>query len=105
MSSALIQLLNNHLDTTFHDTMAGDKLFNELSNYIGSLIDTDFQRLIRLLYQVDINEETLKNLLRENDGRDSAKLIAALIIERQLQKLETRKSYKQYPPQDENEKW
>lgn len=78
---------------------------NQLAEKINDLLIHDFNKLISLLYRVDINEAKLKNLLKKNPGEDAGKIIAELIIERQLQKIKSRKQIK---PRDENsddEKW
>ncbi|MFM7709596.1 MAG: hypothetical protein ACKO5C_01660 [Ferruginibacter sp.] len=66
---------------------------NELSELIRHWIDTDFERLIRFLYRLDVHEEKLKRLLRDHPNDDAGQLIAKLIIERQLQKIAFRTSW------------
>ena len=71
---------------------------------IQYLIENDFDKLVQILYRVDVDEENLKRMLRE-DTTDAPMLIADLIIHRQLEKLHTKRSFP--PPTDipENEKW
>lgn len=64
-----------------------------LAAFINDLINRDFDALVQLLYRIDISEEKLKKLLRENPGENAGDIIARLIIERQLQKAESRKRY------------
>lgn len=64
-----------------------------LADRINALIDTDFGALIQLLYRIDVSEPRLKTILRENTGTDAGRLIAGLILERQWQKIETRRKY------------
>ncbi|MEO6489961.1 MAG: hypothetical protein ABIO04_08495 [Ferruginibacter sp.] len=81
-------------------------LFERLASYIDQLIKTDFERLIALLYRIDVNENKLRQLLCDNLNTDAGKLIAASIIERQLQKIELRRNTSVADPGiDENEKW
>jgi hypothetical protein len=72
---------------------------------LNELILTDFQKLVNILYRLDVSESKLKQLLKENKEQDAGKIIAELIIERQIQKMKTKRS--QPPPGniDENEKW
>ena len=73
---------------------------------INQLINTDFYALVQLLYRIDVSEKRLKEVLNNNLNNDSAPLIADLIIKRQLQKIESRKSVlKQKNEKDEEEKW
>ena len=68
-----------------------DKLLIELSAYINNLIVQDFEGLVSLLYRLDINEKKLKYLLSVDSGINASDTIAALIIERQLQKIKSRR--------------
>jgi len=73
---------------------------------INDLINNDFQKLILILYRMDVSEIKLKQLLKENPGTDAGPIIADLMIERQEQKI---KSRQQFNKPDENisddEKW
>jgi hypothetical protein len=76
-----------------------------LADYINHLIQTDFQKLVFILYRIDVNETRLKRILKENKGEDAGRIISNLIIERQLQKIKSRKEFRQDDDIDENEKW
>lgn len=88
------------------DDAIGKKLRQQLSGIINDLINTDFEKLVQLLYRLDIDEAKLKKTLQELTGHDAGDVISQLIIERQIQKLKSRQQYK--PPDDnihEDEKW
>jgi hypothetical protein len=67
-----------------------EKTFSELEQlgpsdliaYINDCIQHDFNKLVQLLYRIDVSEEKLKYILKLNPNEDAAKLIAAVIIER-----------------------
>jgi hypothetical protein len=63
------------------------ELLHSLAAYVNELIMTNFERLVQLLYRIDVSEEKLKKLLRQNPESDAGMIIADLIIERQKQKL------------------
>ena len=75
-----------------------------LTSYVNELINKDFEKLVSLLYRIDVNEHKMRNLLNAKQGENAAGLIADLIIERQLQKIESRKKYSSRQDSDE-EKW
>ncbi len=79
---------------------------NFLAEKINGLIKNNFDQLIYILYRVDVNETKLKQVLKENPQEDAGKIIAHLLIERQLQKIELRK---QFTPKgdemNEEDKW
>ncbi|MGB3114986.1 MAG: hypothetical protein WBB11_02015, partial [Ferruginibacter sp.] len=60
----------------------------------NQLMVNDFNRLLNLLYRIDVNEEKLKTSLKEFYDKDAADVIATLVIERQLQKILLREQYK-----------
>ncbi|MBS1573757.1 MAG: hypothetical protein JST09_00520 [Bacteroidetes bacterium] len=78
-----------------------------LAAYINQLLDKNFEKLINLLYRLDVNENKLKQLLKDNADIDAALLIADLIIERQLQKIRVRNEFKKKETgeSNEDEKW
>ncbi len=81
---------------------------NTLAEKINELLNTDFNRLISILYRLDVHEEKLKQLLREQPGNDAGMIIAQLMIERQLQKLKSRENSGQPDTganMDDSEKW
>jgi hypothetical protein len=78
----------------------------QLEEKINSLLVGDFDRLISILYRMDVSELKLKQLLKENQAEDAAKIIARLMIERQAEKIKSRQQFSQRDNDiDENEKW
>lgn len=104
MYELLVTHINQSLNTSI-DATSLEELRKKLSAYINQLINTDFEKLISLLYRIDVNETKLRNLLATSAGRDAAQLIADLIIERQLQKIESRKNSKPQDDIPEDERW
>ena len=106
INSDLIPSLSQTLDINLPDDISFELLNEKLQQHINNLILHDFQKLVSLLYRIDINEEKLKYLLKENADRDAATIISDLIIERQKQKIKSRELFKQWDMDiDENEKW
>lgn len=105
-NSALIQSLNKDMALELPATISFEELTDQLSQKINNLIETDFQKLVFLLYRIDINETKLMNLLKEHPDENAGNIIAELIIERQQQKIKSRQQFKQQDENiDENEKW
>ena len=73
---------------------------------INDLINNDFQKLVSILYRMDVSETKLKQLLNENPGTNASLIITDLMIERQEQKMISRQQFRK---KDENisdeEKW
>jgi hypothetical protein len=82
------------------------ELKEKLSLHINYLIEHNFQKLVSLLYRIDISEPKLKKLLNDHPGTDAGNIIAELIIERQQQKIKSRQQFSRRDNDiDENEKW
>jgi len=92
---ALIEIINSEmgLELPLHMPFTGIRL--QLQAVVNGMIETDFQKLVNVLYRVDVNERKLKYLLQENVGEDAAIIIADLIIARQIEKIASRRQYKQ----------
>ncbi len=79
-------LLEKTLHSSSNELQAPADLLQSLAAEINDLILVNFERLIQLLYRIDVSEQRLKQLLKEHPDQDAGLLIARLIIERQAQK-------------------
>ena len=89
----LIQAIKNEFAIALADSISYTELHNLLSDYINGLIQNDFEKLVAHLYRIDVNELTLKKLLQQDPKEDAGKIIAAMIIERQQQKIMSRSQF------------
>ena len=106
VNAELVKEINKNLAILLPNEISLDELHIRLSEFLNELIQKDFQKLIRLLYRIDISEAKLKQLLQQPPKEDASKIIAQLIIERQLEKIKSRKTYR--PTNDnftDEEKW
>ncbi|ATA69354.1 hypothetical protein CGC48_09895 [Capnocytophaga cynodegmi] len=68
--------------------------FEVLVSYVDFLIQTDFNKLINILYRVDVSEEKLKIALQENNNTPISRVIATMLLKRELEKRKWRTLYK-----------
>jgi len=101
---ALIEDLRNSYELELRDVPTIGELEELLAEKVNTMIQTDFGALLQLLYRIDVNEVRLRRLLQENAGEDAGRVIARLIIERQWQKIETRRQYRSNTDSGE-ERW
>lgn len=73
--------------------------------HINQLLAKDFAALVQLMYQMDIPEEKLRYYLQQNKDEMASGIIAELMIERQLQKAESRRLFTKQQDIPEDEKW
>jgi hypothetical protein len=86
-----------HLATKLHfeeeiGHLSESEQFKKLADYIDNLVQTNFNKLLSILYQIDVPEERVKTALANNEGRQNAGfIIARLLVEREIEKIEFRK--------------
>lgn len=106
INADLIPEINNSLQLQLAESLSYEELHKKLAAEINHLINSDFEKLIYYLYRVDVNETRMRRLLEQKQGENAAMLIADLVIERQLQKIKSRREFNQRENDiDENEKW
>jgi hypothetical protein len=98
-SSAEMPAIQQGLTELFGLKVHKDKtdFVNHLALEINRLILHDFNRLVSILYRIDINEEELKQMLQQYSHVDAGYIVAQLIINRQIKKAELRS---QFPKED-----
>ncbi len=89
MNNDIVHIVNKCFDLETTES----NFINFLTDKINYLIIHDFNKLIYILYRADINETKLNKLLAENKKEDAGKIIAALFIQRQLEKIKSRESF------------
>jgi len=77
----------------------------QLIDAINWLIIHDFEKLVFILYRIDVSEAKIKTLLNKENTNFAAPVIADAIIERLEEKKVSRQKYKQDPSASEEEKW
>ena len=85
--------------------LTADEMKQQLISHINHLLLNDFNRLVHILYRVDVSEKKLKELLHASPQTDAAIIIAGLLIERQQQKIKTKESFRRNDNISEEEKW
>lgn len=88
---ALNQLLNKDFEMDL--TLTEEELKAKLRQAFAWMLDNDISKMMQILYRADVNEERLKELLISRSDLPSAEVIAEEYLNRQRQKIETRKMY------------
>lgn len=96
------QLLNQDRQLT---AIEEAEMQEQLIQYINHLLVYDFNKLVQILYRVDVSEQKLKELLKANAQTDAATIIAALLIQRQIEKIKTKEAFKPNDNITDEDKW
>ncbi|WP_370089451.1 hypothetical protein [Ekhidna sp.] len=70
-----------------------DRLEDFLTKQVNYLLDHDLNKLLNVLYRIDIPENRVKSLLQNSKQGEIARNMAKAIIEREKQKVITRRQY------------
>jgi hypothetical protein len=81
-NAELIQYINKDMALELPEKISFAELEEKLSASINQLIQNNFEKLVSLLYRIDVSEKKLKNLLQDHANENAGKIIAQLIIER-----------------------
>lgn len=103
----LLQQLNESGQLQLRNVATIEELEAVLAQRVATLIQNEPDVLFQLLYRIDVKERLVQEALARPDlsPADTATAIARLIIERQWQKIETRRKYRQDHSNDDEEKW
>ena len=78
------------------------KIRNLLIDKLDFLIEHDFEKLLSILYRIDVSERKVKEALATKTDHKPSELLADLIIERQMEKAKTRVQYGRRTDQDDD---
>jgi hypothetical protein len=98
MKKPLLTLINNYLPATSEplpESLPEADIEEAIRQRVKFLLDQDMERLLHLLYRVDVPESRVKEILAVSMPGQIDKDITDLIITRLKQKIETRKKYGQ----------
>ncbi len=70
-----------------------EQLKKILIKRLEEMIDHEFEKFINVLYRIDVSEYKVKKALTEQPFKAGVEKIAEMIIQRQMQKVITRKQY------------
>lgn len=96
------------IEDNFHLQLGSDdealkKIRGLLIDKLDFLIAHDFEKLLSILYRIDVSERKVKEALAAQTDRNPSELLADLIIERQMEKANTRAEYGHRSDQDSND--
>lgn len=78
---------------------------DDLANWVNEMILHDFTGLLNVLYRLDVSEAKIRSLLDQMQNEDAGKIIAAIIIERQIQKKKSKEQFTKRFDIPEEDKW
>jgi len=86
---------NFELEGTKANPLTEQELFELLADRIAYMIEYQIDMLLSLLYRLDIDEDKINQALTPKNPEPANIALARLVIQRQKQRIETKKQYKQ----------
>jgi len=74
--------------------LSESELIRHLSKAIRFYLDKDFNKLLNILYRIDVKETDIKQILTASPPNEIAETLAVTVIDREKQKIQTRKKYR-----------
>lgn len=106
MTSTPSFMLSEIFDEKDPSVLQNEKVHAAITAHINHLILNDFEGLMNILYRIDVKEDKLKAMLRLHPDTEAAGIIATLIINRQIEKLNTPEMFFDYGDDiPEEERW
>lgn len=78
-----------------YEILGREELKQMLEVFITELLENNFEKLCNLAYRHDIPESKFNEALQEKGMEKQAARIADLVIDRELQKVESRRAYRE----------
>ena len=100
----VISEISSSLEIDLTSKASDDEIRSSLTDRINYLITHDFNKLVTILYRIDINEKLLRSKL-ETEEKDAGAIIADMIIDRQMQKLKTKREFRSDENISGEDKW
>ena len=87
---------------TPENPMSEAKLLAYLADVIGYMIEKKLDYLLSLLYRLDVSESKINHALMPGNPEDANVALARLVIERQKQRIATKRAYREQNPSNWN---
>lgn len=89
----LLPVISTNFEIVGNKDISMDELKMMLASRIREMLDTNLEKLVSILYRIDVGQRLTDEIFSENNKEDIAPLLAEAIIKRQIQKIQTRKKY------------
>lgn len=73
---------------------AYDELFEQIEPHVNHLIKNNQSKFMGILYRIDVNDEQLQKVIKQNKSESFSEIITDIIIKRELQKIVIRNHFK-----------
>ncbi len=90
----VFEIVSGNFDIVPHNVLSMNQVRDLLAVRVREMLDKNVEKLVSTLYRIDISQRVTDEIFNLSSKDDIALLIADAVIQRQLQKIETRRKYK-----------
>ena len=97
-NSELYTALSGNFELQAQPDVSFDEIKKRVESVIRELLDKNMEKLLSVLYIIDVDQKKTDRIFSIESKDDMAPLLADAVIERQIEKLQTRMKYKSENP-------
>lgn len=90
----VFEIVSGNFDIVPHNVLSMNQVRDLLAVRVREMLDKNVEKLVSTLYRIDISQRVTDEIFNLSSKDDIALLIADAVIQRQLQKIKTRRKYK-----------
>ena len=92
-SSQVYEIISGNFELEEVKEITIEEIQKILTARIREMLDTNLEKLLHILYRIDVSQKKTDVIFNSPFKDEIAEDLAAAVIERQLEKIETRKKY------------
>lgn len=93
-SQEVFDIVSGNFELQNPDVMSFEELHFILSQRIGELLEKNVEKLIHILYRIDVNQRKTDEIFNNPSKEEIIFLLTDAVIERQMQKVQSRRKYR-----------
>jgi hypothetical protein len=100
IETSVRDLLIQQFELETRDRATDDDLFQELADRVAYMLSNQMESFMSMMYRLDVPESEVRAALSPDNPEPPNITLAKLIIDRQVQRMHTKKTYRQKPLKD-----
>ncbi len=86
-------IISSNFDLAAGNVLSFEEIHRVLTERIHELLEKNVEKLIFILYRIDVGQKRTDEIFNNPSKEEIASLLATAVIERQLEKVKTRRKY------------
>lgn len=91
--SEVYSIISTNFELASGNVLSFDEIHRVLTERIHELLEKNVEKLIFILYRIDVGQKRTDEIFNNPSKEEIASLLATAVIERQLEKVKTRRKY------------